>query len=442
MENNFYAALGLLFVFSVSIIGTAFFWGIFSFVGLRILKNKDGLLIPPAIAGLFVVLEYLRSWGFGIVWWGSGSLIGPHWTLGNPAYLFGFSKYVLDTASIWGIYGIDFFIVFTLVSVFIILKKHSRSNLVQLLIIVVVFSLAGFFSKENKDRVVTEPVRIILVQTERPTKIAYGPEELLSDFRGQLELLGSAAKEGSIIIFPETSNFSKTLSGFLDPGSAQAYFDKLSSKPLIILDNIRSQEKDGPVSKTIFINSKNGVVGFNDKQLLTPGGEYLPYIIKWPLWLLNRPTVSSFTYSQEFSKGTHVENLYFQDSTAKVVICSEILSPTLFRDDSYQFIIGQSSFGIFKGNKSLEHQILQSLRFRAAENRKPAVLVSNFGMSYVINNDGSITKATPANGYKMLTADIVPNEERTWYNKLGDLPILLLSLAVFCLGLRKLWNDK
>ena len=442
VENNFYAATALFFVFSVSVISMAFFWGIFSFVSLRILKNGNHLLTTPAIAGLFVILEYLRSWGFGIIWWGSGSLIGPHWTLGNLAYLFGFSKYVLGTASVWGIYGINFFIVFILVSVLIILKKRSRSNLAQLLIAVIIFSLVGFFSKESKDLATQESLKVTLIQTERQTKVAYHPEELLSDFKSQLELLGSAAKEGSVIVFPETSNFSKTLSGFLDLNSTQAFFNKLSSKPLIILDNIRSPEKDGSVSRTIFINSKNGVVQFSDKQLLTPGGEYLPYIIKWPLWLLNGSVVNSFTSSQEFSKGSHTENLYFQGGTARIVICSEILSPTLLRDADYQFIIGQSSFGIFKGSKLLEYQILQALRFRAAENRKPAVLASNFGHSYIIDNNGNIVKSTDSSGYQILTADVVPNKEQTWYNKLGDLPILLLSLAIFGLSLRKILYAK
>ena len=442
IENNLYAILALLFVFSISVISMAFFWGICSFLSIRILKNKNDLLTTPVIAGLFVILEYLRSWGFGVVWWGSGSLIGPHWTIGNPAYLLGFSKYILSTASVWGIYGIDFFIAFILVSVFIILTKRSKPNLIQLLIVISAFSITAFLSKEKNSHVAMNPLKIVLIQTEKPTKIAYGPEELLSDFRSQLELLSDAAKEGSIIVFPETSNFSKTLSGFLDPNSAQTYFNNLSRQPLMILDNIRSPEKDGPVSRTIFINSKNGVTEFNDKQLLTPGGEYLPYLIKWPLRFLNNSTVNSFTHSQEFSKGNHMENLFFQERSAKVLLCSDILSPALLHDTAYQFIIGQSSFGIFKGSKHLENQILQSLRFRVTENRKPAILASNFGRSYVINSSGQIEKSTPKTGYQILTVAVVPNDIRTWYNKLGDLPILLLSLTVLSVNFKKITNAK
>ena len=40
LENNLYSATVLLFVFSVSIISMAFFWGIFSFLSLKILNNR------------------------------------------------------------------------------------------------------------------------------------------------------------------------------------------------------------------------------------------------------------------------------------------------------------------------------------------------------------------------------------------------------------------
>lgn len=434
IENNFYAVIALLFIFSVSVVSMAFFWGVFSFFSLRVLKSTNILLLAPAIAGLFVILEYLRSWGFGIVWWGSGSLMGPHWTLGNPAYLFSFSKYILNTASIWGIYGIDFFIVLILISIFLCIRKQSKLNLWQLFLAILIFFLAGFLSKPV-DAPINEAVRIILIQTANSIDISSGSEGMISDFNKKLSLLKDAAKRGNIIVFSETSNLSRVLSGFLNTNSVQNYFNKLSENPVMILDNIRIMENNRLISKTIFINSKNGIDQFTDKELLTPVGEYLPYTIKWPLRILSKSFVNSFAYSREFSRGIHTENLSFQDKTARVVICSEILSPVLFRNTDYQFIIGQDSLGMFNGNKSIEFQLLSALRFRSAENKKPAVLASNYGRSYVINDSGRVIKSTDSPGYQILTADIVPNEERTWYNKLGDFPILLLSLAVFGLSL-------
>ena len=48
-----------------------------------------------------------------------------------------------------------------------------------------------------------------------------------------------------------------------------------------------------------------------------------------------------------------------------------------------------------------------------------------------------------SSGYQILTANVVPNkEQRTWYNKLGDLPILLLSLAILAYLFRKILYAK
>ena len=96
--------------------------------------------------------------------------------------------------------------------------------------------------------------------------------------------------------------------------------------------------------------------------------------------------------------------------------------------------------GVFDGNQQIERQLLSMAGFRAAENRKYLIISSNFGRSYVINPLGNIVSSTDSSGYKILTADIVPNKQRTWYNKLGDWPILLLSLVIFGLGLVKLRN--
>ena len=80
-------------------------------------------------------------------------------------------------------------------------------------------------------------------------------------------------------------------------------------------------------------------------------------------------------------------------------------------------------------------------KFRAAENRKYIVISSNSGQSYIINPAGEVEKKTLGVGYELLTGSIVPNRDRTWYNYVGDWPILSLSLVFFGLALRKIRND-
>ena len=445
IESGFYSLVFISFMFFISVAGMAFFWGLFSFFTIKITKKISAFWVPLVGAGVFVLAEYLSAWGYGIIWFGDGSLLGAHWTLGNPAYFFASSEFILKTASVWGIYGIDFLLAWTAGIIFLLINKtyaiRSKVLLLNLALILSSFFLTTLLSIKNGDAPKSQAIKVALIQTKNPTKPQYPLDEVLKDYTQKLELIKEAAKsigEG-IIVFPESSNFSQIMFSFLDSGSIKDYFDRLSAKELVIIDNNILPDQENYKSRTLFINSKNGSAGFYDKQLLTPAGEYLPYLLKLLLFSLGEKSTSE---DSGLKPGTHSELLSYGGGQLKTLACSDVLSPSISSQGRYGFLVSLQNLGIFKGSREVESQFLSILRFRAAENGKYAILASNYGHSYVINPDGNIEKKTDSYGYQILTAEVVPNEEWTWYNKLGDLPILLLSLAVFCLGLRKFWNDK
>jgi len=443
LSNRLLSFVLISFVFLLSVSGMAFFWGIFSFFANRLNKNINQLLVSPLLASIFIFLEYLRSWGFGVIWWGSGSTIGPHWTIGNPAYFLSNTKLALDTLSIWGIYGLDFVLALFIISSFLFFHRNKKGVfLFEILISIVVFLLVGLIGSSSNEKSSSAKIPVALIQASNPTKNNSLPEELLSDFKKKLELLNEAANKGKIVVFPEVSNFSKTLHEIASVDSVANYFNKISKENITIIDSARSPGSKGFVSRSLFISSKNGIIGFNDKKLLTPGGEYLPYLVKIPLLIFEPDTVKEFSHFNEFTKGSDFNNLIFKETVSKVAICSDFFSPSLFQKDSYGFIIGQNSLGILEGNKLLESQELSALKFRAAENQKYAVLASNFGHSYIVNSSGTIEKSTTSTGYQILTANIVPNSNHTWYNRVGDLPIFLLSLAIFGIAIKNHTNAK
>ncbi|HLD34547.1 MAG TPA: nitrilase-related carbon-nitrogen hydrolase, partial [Patescibacteria group bacterium] len=118
-----------------------------------------------------------------------------------------------------------------------------------------------------------------------------------------------------------------------------------------------------------------------------------------------------------------------------ILVCSDIVSPAMARRGNFDFILAQNSLGIFNGSSLLESQLIAISRTRAVENEKYLALVSNFGRSFVIDSQGNIQKITDSGGYKILTGDIVPSSVQTWYNKLGDWPILALSLVFIACAL-------
>ena len=70
------------------------------------------------------------------------------------------------------------------------------------------------------------------------------------------------------------------------------------------------------------------------------------------------------------------------------------------------------------------------------------VLAANSDQSYIINPLGKVEKNTNPESYELLTGSIIPNKNRTWYNYVGDWPIILLSAALFGLGIRETIDDK
>lgn len=446
VTNEFYSFLAILFVFLVSVAGMATFWGGFYFLIFKLSRTSKPIFIPLVAGGVFVLSEYIRAWGFGFLWLGSGSLLGPHWTLGNPAYLLVSWPFVLKISSVWGIYGIDFLLVWIASIIFLLTTGRYAINSKTLffnlgLIVFIFFVTTGLFTKNNKAPI-SDTVKVSVVQAKEDSRFKSSADGVLDDYSKKLELLKEAADVvgGGLVIFPESSNFSKTLLNFLDNNSAKNYFNKLSDKELTIIDNNILQDQEGFKSRTLFINSQTGVSGFYDKQLLTPGGEYLPYVLKFILSIFQK-NVSTFEDSG-LKAGTHSELLNHKNIQAKILVCSDVISPSISSQDQYGLLVSLQNLGVFKGSNAIGSQFLTMLQFRAAENGKYAVLASNFGRSYVIDDNGNIIKSTDSSGYQLLTADIVPNKERTWYNKLGDLPILLLSLAIFSYGFKKLRDAK
>ncbi len=431
VANRFLGFLLILFVFMLTVACASLFWGLFSFFSTRLTKGSaKEYLTPFFLASIFVLAEYLRSWGIGIVWIGSGSFLGPHWTLGNPAYLLSFLPWLLRTSSVWGIYGIDFIIIFSLSALVLATSKNSHEKKILLgeilIILVSLFAVNNIsFSKQEGT-----PLTFSIIQTNKITKIDYSLDELLNDFSQKNVMLKNAAKNSDIIVFPETANFSQILSEFFNPAMAQKYFNNLSPNNILIVDSNRILESSGLKSKVIFIDSKNGVIGSYDKKLLTPGGEFLPYIFKIPLSIFGFSQKNNLDLS-EFTSGSGSNIIAYQNNNIKVLVCSDIISPSLAREGAFDFILGLNSMGIFRGNKQIEGQAGTLAQFRAVENGKYLVMASNYGRSYLVNPQGNIMESTSSNGYQILTGSVVPNKTRTWYNKLGDLPILLLSLAIF-----------
>src|SRR3989338_64019 len=444
LESKLIAGIILIIAFILYVATMALPWGISSLILVKFIKKiRSRNLVPFLIASIFTLAEYSRAILFSVVLYGDGGKIGPHWTMGNIAYWFIDFDFLATTASIWGIYGIDFVLVSFFSSVLLLFVKtiNKKLFLINLIIIAILVSTANSItSNKNPSESVSVPIAII--QTNSPFVGFANNVALLEDLKNKLNLIQEGANilrpESGIILLPEGIGFSTSLGKILDVTSIGQYFNSLSDKELLIVDSIRSLQDGHYKSKATFISSQAGVIDFYDKEVLVPGGEFLPYLIKFPLILLNPSLGEKFKSYREYSAGEKTNIISYKNNQIKTLVCSDFISPTKSNRGQSDFILSLGSFSVWGGGRWVVQQAEPILRFRAIENDKYLAFASNGGKSYVINRHGKIEKMTDFKSYELLTGVIVPNKNRTWYNYVGDWPILLISLAFFGLGIIQL----
>lgn len=442
IENRLAAGIIILIIFSLCVFVMAIFWGVFGFLAEKFSKKIHLAILPLIIASLFTLTEYSRSIFFSIFWYGSGGAVGPYWPLGNIAYWFSDIQTISSTASFWGIYGITFLLAWavTILAIFFTHKKTNIYFIGQILAVILIPVILNQIYRNNFIKVqVEDPLPISIIQTDIFSTALLTEDQLIEDLQKKLNLLKKAAKKTpeGIIVFPEGANLTNFISQLLDAPEIEKYFASLSKKNLLIIDSLRTYQDENFISKAALIDSKDGLIGSYDKQLLTPGGEFLPYIIKLPAILINPALRKEFKTYREYAKGSGSNIVSYKDNDIKILICSELISPAKMLENNGDFNIIIGSFSVWRGAGRTINQSLAMIRFRAIESGKYTVLASNFGPSYIIDPAGEVKRKNTDRGYKLLTGTIIPNKARTWYNYLGDWPILLISSAFFGIGIRK-----
>src|SRR3989344_5418238 len=426
LENPYLAAGFLAFAWLLTALAMSFLWATAFWLFKKIEKKTSwsALFVFPSV---FVVFEYLRAFVISTLWFGSGNTISPDWTAGNLAYNLHANNWVLELSSLLGIYGVTFFVALVSVLAFLFLEKRQFKKLWVFIAILIFLSYLPFDRFASSDSN-AEKIKVAAIQTYIPSKKRYSPKEQLSFFKKQLELLDKISKEEpetKLVVFPEASNFFTNLSLFGNTLDISLYFNNLFTSRTAILDNSHIQENSIKKSKTIFLDSKSGVVGNYDKKLLTPGGEYAPYLFSLldKILGIDSQELKNFEGLQRGSKLPFAVDFPEDSPPVGVLICSDVSSPSLARNISLsggQLIAVQGSFAFANGSKDLISQVKAMATLRAAENNKYLIYAANYGPSFIVSNGGKILKESQSRDFEILTGDIVLNSRKTLYNKLGD----------------------
>jgi apolipoprotein N-acyltransferase len=317
---------------------------------------------------------------------------------GFPWDLLGVSQYqmppLIQVASVTGVYGVSFLIVWVSLSLFsagmmLIRRPMARSVwvaevFVPVLTVAVVFHL-GF----RQLRSAPEPARslnVTLVQPSMPQTLIWDPSQDEVRFR-QLLLLSEQALTNSteLLIWPESA----VPKAIRYDEATRAAITNLARRhhTWMIIGSDDLEPRPGATDP-------NDAVYFNSSFLISPEGELVERYLKrnlvifgeyvpWRRWL---PFLKYLTPIQgAFTPGTNSVPFELRNLAVRisVLICFEDVFPQLARGDvetNTDFLVNLTNDGWF-GDSAAQWQQAATGLFRAVENGVPLIRCANNGLS-------------------------------------------------------------
>lgn len=409
---------------------TALYFAVFALL-VHILPWRTGILYPTAVASIWVSLEWIKGW----------LLTGFPW--GNIGYSQWNFTHGIQIASITGVYGISFLVVFFNAGIakFICNFSRWRDELITVIVpclLTIVCIIHGFVVIDRHDDT-ENSLKVGLVPGNISQLEKWQKGNFPSIFAKYLKLSREAASEKpDLIVWPETSVSGEILSGKLPNYNKhfRNFQDQIGKIPMLIgatdpdaLDNL--------YNRVISVSSDSEIVGKYAKMHLVPFGEYVPLADFLPNFIQFQP------YEHGKSLNTlPIVNVQQSEGDSLEVgtsICFESAFPNHFRKFVKE---GANVMGILTNDAWFVGTAFPQLHLamapmRAVENRIAVFRCANGGYTGVVDKYGKIKRpmVTPETEDQFINAEIDLKEGNlTLYTRYGDwLPILCIVFSIISL---------
>jgi len=440
------------------------------------------LLVPGAlILGLFpalfalVVARLCARWGARtlflapLIWvaleWARLGVTGQLWNA--IGYSQAYQPALIQTARWGGVYAISFLLVTTNAALaFVLLRRTARALLTSLLVvsIVALIILLPVLLDARRPRAnsaaLTDATVVIAVQPNVPISFERAPEETDALIARHLslstaalqewnetqartgkaaiaqgtepQLVRSSATRPRVVIWPESpmnftyaedEEFREWVGAFARAQHTSVLFNSLEPAPA-----------GGAYNSAVLVNEEGRLTAQYDKIRLLPFGEYVPLPRWFPgAWLL-RGMVGDFT------PGTKYPLMPLGDVRGGVFICFESAFPSIartFARAGADVFVNISNDG-YLGRTPVLRQHLANAVFRAVENQRPVLRVTNTGISALITPRGEVLDATDSFAPAVRTWTVTRAiDGQTFYTRHGDLFVAccaIMSILFFVGG--------
>jgi apolipoprotein N-acyltransferase len=399
--------------------GLAVFWGLATFFAWLVPMAGPGRIL------LLAVSVSLTEWLRGHV------LTGLPWNLSG--YVWSGSDAMVQTAAIYGVYGLGLVTVVAALAPAIYLNADGsrlrRGRLLALGGAAVVCGLLIFGLWRIPPNAVppVDGIELRLVQPNVPQSEKWKPDLTIRNWERLVRLTAEPGLTArSVVVWPEAAPPFMMLSteGALEASAA------LLPDGAVLLTGTQRVERGEPnryFNSMVAIDGLGRVQATYDKSHLVPFGEYLP------LFRLLQPLgITQLTGMQGgFSQGEGVRTLQVKGvPDFGVLICYEIIFPgaVVQRGARPRWLVNMTDdswFGPWAG----PYQHLDIARVRAVEEGLPVARAANTGVSAVIDPFGRIIESLGLGATGIVDAGLPAAIEPTLYSLAGDTIFFLMLIA-------------
>lgn len=396
-ENKIFLLFWVLY-FMVMLVGILF--GFFMLLYSRF--RKDSLIDVLIFSCMWVVLEYVRA------------KIFLSFTWGHLGYTLHENIYIVQSAKLFGVYGLSFLIIAVNILLFLILKKNVEQNIKSvkslsfknllrkfnvkdpliytLLTFLLIPGFYGFFINNTEKRGSLEDLHVVILQ---PVSIEK------ADRNVQFDMIEEAfSKDPDLIISPTgvfsalkvDRNTQKPVE-YENGGEIKILYDRLlalseqHSCTSFVIDFVTIENNKEYASMVVF--EKGKLASIYDKIYLMPFSE---------AWFSNK----------EFGIGVKGQSMEIQGVPITPLVCSEIIFPELVsrqQDSHTKFIVNIGTDGVFDSRLVAAQNHIVA-KFRAIESGKYLFRAMNTGISSAIDPLGRTVVAADVNIREMLSLHI------------------------------------
>ncbi|WP_165973988.1 apolipoprotein N-acyltransferase [Marinitoga lauensis] len=266
-------------------------------------------------------------------------------------------------------------------------------------------------------------VKVSVFQTNVPQEVKYS-DNTWSSYVEISNYLQEHSEKSDLLILPEAVFIRDIRDSEIFRIIQEAV--KMSDKNWIIGFPTVNSEKREFYNSAIYLNKNGQIEKIYNKIRLMPFAEFLPYENIFKMF-------SFFKLVNYYTPGKEYSVLDLNNKKFSVQICFETYFPEISRNfvkNGAQFLVAISNDGWFSQKTALIQHFSKAV-FRAVENRRTFIQVSNTGITGIVDKYGRIVETLPIKAYVGEKFSVPLETEETFYTKYAD--IILVTILILAL---------